>query len=118
MTASHIGHFSAGLQFLLDAIKRRNPVRNQVGVVAWPEKTFRAREQTLRMLVPANAFPGSKCCCDLGFIEVRGLHDVECTSEKGGRSLFGERHGLLGGERKSVFFGVIINISGRSWPHS
>src|SRR5579859_4731482 len=29
MTAAHVGHLGAGLQFRSDAVKRRNPVRNQ-----------------------------------------------------------------------------------------
>src|SRR6266566_4005406 len=65
------------------------------------------------MLVPTNTFPGSKCFRDLGFVEVGGLYDIECAGKKSGRLLFAERHGLLGGERESVFFGVIIDVSRR-----
>ena len=49
------------------------------------------------MLVPADTFATSKCLGDLGFVQVGGLYDIECASEKGGRTLLGERHSLLGG---------------------
>src|SRR5450432_1748404 len=66
------------------------------------------------MLVPANALPASKRFCDLRLVEIGGLHDIESPGEKRGRSLFGERHGLLRRQRERVLFGVIIDISGRS----
>jgi hypothetical protein len=103
VAASDIGHPGASFQFRLDAFERRNPVRNQIGVVARPEEAFGAGEKTLRMLVPANAFPGSKRFGDLGFVEIGGLHDIERTGKESRRPLFGERHGLLG-ESENAFF--------------
>jgi len=50
------------------------------------------------MLVPTNAFPSSKRFRDFGFVEIGGLHDIECTGKESWRLLFGERHGLLGRE--------------------
>ena len=48
------------------------------------------------MLVPTNAFPGSKRFDDLGFIEIGGLYDIKCTGKESWRPLLGKRHGLLG----------------------
>jgi len=47
------------------------------------------------MLVPTNAFPSSKRFGDLGFVEIGGLHDIECTGKGSWRPLIGERLGLL-----------------------
>jgi hypothetical protein len=96
VTTSDISHLGAGFELLFCALKLRNPVRNEISVIARPEEALRAREQALRVLVPANAFPRTKRFGDLGFVEVGGLHDVKCTCEKRWRPFFSERHGLLG----------------------
>jgi hypothetical protein len=35
------------------------------------------------MLMPTNAFPGSKRFGHLGFVKIGGLHDIECTGKEG-----------------------------------
>jgi hypothetical protein len=56
MAASDISDLGPGFKFLLDPMERRNPIRNKVGTIARSEEALRAREQALRMLVPADTF--------------------------------------------------------------
>ena len=85
---------------------------NEVGIVAGPEEALGAREQALRMLVPADALAGSKRLGDLRLVEIDRLRDIECAGEKRRRTLFRERHHLFGRKRKGIFFGVVIDVTG------
>src|SRR5215468_10894941 len=112
MATSDVGDPGAGLQFSLDALERGNPVWHQIGVVARPEELFRTREQALRMLVPADTFAGAKSIRDLGLVEIGGLNDFECSGKESGRAFLGERHGLLGRERKGLLVRIEVDVSG------
>ncbi len=56
------------------------------------------------MLVPANAFAAAKRFGDLGFVQVSGLHDIECTGEKRGASLLRRTPIACSGDSENAFF--------------
>jgi len=68
MTTADVGNLGSSLQLGFDTIECRNPARGQIGVVAGPEEALRAREQALRMLVPADALAGTKSLGDLRLV--------------------------------------------------
>ena len=52
-------------QFRLDAVKRGDPAGGEVGGVAGPEEPFGTFEQSMVVLVPADAVPGHERVLDM-----------------------------------------------------
>src|SRR6516164_6809644 len=70
VAATNVGCFSASLEFLLNAVKRGDPGRKKMGIVARAEKPFSATEEARVMFSPFHTFAGSE-------ILQRALADVE-----------------------------------------
>src|SRR5205085_10956228 len=60
VTAAHIGGASAAPEFFGDAIERRKPARQQIGVIAGAEEALAAVEETFVVLAPFHALAGTK----------------------------------------------------------
>jgi prophage antirepressor-like protein len=58
--AADVGDRAAVLELRDDAVKRRQPGRHQVRVVAGPEEPLAALEDVVRVLVPADAAAGAR----------------------------------------------------------
>jgi hypothetical protein len=55
VTAADVGDLDAALELVDDTIERRQPARDEVGVVAGTEESFTAVEYVVAVLVPADA---------------------------------------------------------------
>ena len=55
MAAADVGDARAALELRDDAVERRQPAADQVGVVAGPEEALAALEDVVDVLVPADA---------------------------------------------------------------
>ena len=60
MAATHVGRARSAQKLFGDAIKRRQPGCQQIGVVAGAEETLRAVKQAFVMLAPFHAFAGAE----------------------------------------------------------
>src|SRR5215831_9573031 len=79
VAATDVRCFSASLKFLLNAVKRRDPGRKKMGIVARAEKPFSAAEEARVMFSPFHTFPSSE-------ILQRALAHVEQILHQQGRT--------------------------------
>src|SRR5579875_2150360 len=76
-SASDVGNLGAALELLFDAPQRGNPLADQMRVVARAEKSFRALEETLVMLVPSESAAAPEALGDLRLVDDHRLNDLE-----------------------------------------
>ena len=75
MAAADIGDLRAALQFVDDAIERRQPAADQIVVVARAKEASHRTEQAARLITPSDAVAGLERRLDLLLIvEQRGHH--------------------------------------------
>ena len=102
MAASDVRDARAALEFLLDAVERRNPFRDQMHRVAGAEEALGAAEQTWVVLMPSDAAAVAKRVGDFGFIaDGRGCNLVH-RGEKCRAVFVGKHQRLLGRNRKAA----------------
>ena len=83
MAAADIGHFCASLELFDDAIERRKPGRDEIGVIAGTEEPFCSMKKTRMMFTPFHAlstlevFKRTTQCMKRGFNDVVRARHVD-----------------------------------------
>ena len=111
MPAADVGDLGTALQLLLDAVERRDPLGDEVRLVARAEEALGAAEQAMVVLVPAHAAAAAEGLEDLVLIGVQ-RSDRVVYAEDVERALFvGERERVLVGQRVAVAVGVVGDVA-------
>ena len=84
MAAADVGDARAALELLDDAVERRQPRADQVGVVAGPEEPLAAVVDVVVVLVPADAGAAADGLGDARRVEHRAERDLEEAGQVGG----------------------------------
>ena len=113
MAAADVRDLPAALQLLDDAVERREPGREQVGVVAGPEEALAALEHVVVVLVPADALPALRTLDDPRRVDHRAERDLEEPRQVRRAVLVGQRRRLL--RRQGVAAGgrVVLDVAAR-----
>jgi hypothetical protein len=77
VAAAEVGHARTGLELGLDALERRDPLRDDVGDVARPEEPLGALEEVVVVFVPAEALAGAEALGDVGLILDERARELE-----------------------------------------
>src|SRR5262245_61833741 len=77
ITATHVGDFSALLQFRFHPIESRYPRADQVGVIVGPKESLRSFEERLVMISPGQSLAGAKSFGDFGLVFEHGRYGVK-----------------------------------------
>ena len=112
VAAADIGHRRAPLELGDHAVERRQPLADQMRVVAGPEEPLGAAEQAGMMLVPADALAGAEGLGDLGLVVEHRGDDLVGAGQEGRPALIGEHGGLFGGHVEALGGGVVGDVAG------
>ncbi len=114
MAAADVGDFGAGLELRLYAVKRRDPVVDQVRLIARAEEAVGPAEQALGMIAPWAPLAGLE---RLGRFFMPGeLRNDQLEEALHARrlALAGEDQRLFGRDREGLVVGVMLDIARRT----
>ena len=77
MAAADVGDQRAALELVDDAVERRQPLGDQVRVVAGPEEPLAALVHVVDVLVPAEPVAAARLLDDLRRVDHRAERDLE-----------------------------------------
>jgi hypothetical protein len=109
VAAADVGHQRAALQLLHDAVERRQPGGEQVGVVAGSEEALAAVQHVVVVLPPAEAGAALRHVGDVRRVEHRPDGYLEETRHVRGAVLVGERDRLLRRQRVATAGRVVLH---------
>jgi hypothetical protein len=93
-----------------DAVERRQPRRDQVGVVAGPEEPLAALVHVVVVLVPADSFAGPGGLGDPRRVDDRPEGDLEEAWQVCRAVRVGQRERLLGRKRVAAALRVVLDV--------
>ena len=113
VAAADVGHLGAALELVDHAVERRQPLAQQVRLVAGPEEPLDAAEQAVAVLAPADALAGLEGLGQLRLVGEHGGQRIEAARHVDGAVLVGEHGGLLGRQRERAGRRVVGDEAGR-----
>ena len=96
-TASHVSYTSAGTQFRVDFLERRNPGADQIRGVTRAKKSFRTHEHARVMFVPAHALARLEFLFQFVFGLNGAQRHLKSAGQKCRAIIIGKNEGLLFG---------------------
>ncbi len=109
--ATDVGHIGAGLELGHHAIKGREPLLDQMGVVTGPEEPLAALMHIRDVVVPGNPGAGSGDVHHSGGVVHRSEGDLEEAGQVGRAGLVGQGHRLLGRQNVATAAGVVFEVA-------
>ena len=113
MTASHVGDVSASLELAHNAVERRKPARDEIGVVPGAEEALASVVHIRHVVVPADTLAGDGGVNDPRRVVDRAQRDLKEPRQEGRAVGVGERHGLLRREDVAAGLGLILDVAAR-----
>ena len=96
MPTSDVGDLGSALEFLNDAVERRQPRVDQARVVAGAEEALRSLEQAWVVVTPLHALPGLEVLEGVLECMKGGLDNVVCAGHVNRPIRIGQAERLLG----------------------
>ena len=108
---ANVRDLGAAFEFLAHAVERRDPLGDEMGLVAGAEEPFGAAEEAVVVLVPPHPFARPERLGDLLPVGVERLDQLERTQHVDRALLVGERHRVLVRERVPVRLRVVGQVA-------
>ena len=114
MPAAEIGDLRATLQLRDDTVQRRQPARDEIGVVARAEEPLAAVEHIVAVLVPPDAGTALRRLDDPRRVEHRPDRDLKEPGEKCRARGIGQGDRLFRGQPIAAAVGLVLDKAARS----
>ncbi len=111
VAAAHVGDARPALELVDDAVQRRQPLADQVRVVAGAEEALATVVDVVDVLVPADALAGAGRVGDARRVQHGADRELEEAGQVRRAVGVGERDGLLGRQRVAAAVGVIGDVA-------
>ncbi len=111
MAAADVGDGRAALQLVDDPVERRQPIGDEVRVIAGAEEALAPDVDVGVVLVPAVAGPAPRGLQDLRGVVHRPERDLEEAGQERRAVLVGQRHRLLGRQRVRARARVVRHVA-------
>ena len=113
VAAADVHDLGAALKLFGHAVERRQPVGDQVGLVAGAEEALDAAEQAVVVVAPAQLLAGLERRGELRLVVEHRGERVIAAGHADRAILVGEHRGLLRGQREGALCGVVGHETGR-----
>ncbi len=111
MATADVGDERAALELLDDAVERRQPVRDEVGVVARAEEALAPLVDVVDVLAPAQSRAAARYLGDPRGVDHGADRDLKEPRQVGGTARIGERDRLLRWQTVEAAVGVIVDVA-------